>query len=1276
MKDIPGFDIELAQATDYILGSPLAKRAFIHPPFSHFTNILTEIIQWIDRLADNCHMPEFTNHALPHLCSMIKRASEWGESDGWLNRISSQEAAYLLMALLLHDIGMLSQDEQDIPENEKLQYMKGLSDVSVWVRRTHVIRIEKLVKHLLHDYLEKKDFAEELSLHLDIIIGMAQSHARWPWDSNFVAKKPQIRKAGLKEEQIGALNAVIAVCDLLDEDADRCDTLTLIKHRYGTTENKAHWIRHAITKHVDGVRNHRIVVRFRKLPSESPHLDMLYRALRNHYRLVKLYQENLAEIQGEIWHLDFEPGDGIPEEEDEISRKLKCYDEIPEFRYDLIPHLLATFMKEARNQDGGDPKLRKRLDEIGLETMDMSSLNDFFHPKSLLYLEERVLFGEGTIHEKLDYAYALAEKAYANGELEKLRHICGAVIKMLKPHSLETEQIYWALAYLLIYEKGNIDFYAAEEIHQNNLYFKHAVAGKDVLKVNSPGRPYQGLLDVLFCLLMPGVSSDAMKFYQDYLLLYDYENLKDDFATMQLLRTVVGLFWFWDREAPWHKISEHIRQSVKEDRQVGRMLNVQQKCLSLQDKILYGSKEISEEELASADCPVLAKAWKHFFQADWESVEKDIRQMIGFAEKNPDFFGAVQGFHNIVSWIIRLNKIDKRMLIADDRENGVRRYQRNVGEQERAEFWHSRESEIEISLAENQMEPSKGGSAHKRANVFRLISLRKLEALQYWNMGEYLESVRNETRWFYDLAVYEDEYGMYRGIADYLPEAVISSIQSLDSRQFSHEEMQQLAAKMYYHCPDGYEKIVHFLTFNAQKCTWNYGIQWLKYLILDFDSGQFSRILQWIVKDYEPFIRTQKHHFDLGEFAFLWQAAYRFSKEDWKMVFPLIGKIFEDYSLYHSNQKFARNSLKYMPDFLCEKALEMIEKWSSSPAKRNVVYTSCIQLSKRWGSEMKLRLHQFVHTCQASDPCQMYQELDRLIDIENLLERKDMDVEGICQAVKVCMEELNDKNLSGYDSRFFSGLKEKFTNQNWHLMPEEKVLAIVRGFFLLLENHKELSKGYFMDICELLVQIGRMAEKSIQREIAVFFVEKYILTDTGEEIVNDEQGYIDGPLNPVHLDFLGSRKREQDVFSVLVSCITEIPEAYHGNCIRWAWKCLEEDSGMMYYYAVLLLSYYYFTKESNDKITAFCGFLYLRGRLEAKGKYFESQLRHVLLAWENLENSNLWFGQKRFRDLVKEHPDYQEMFQKPMQALMKKSKSSEIRHWGEEKEMAAIKPGE
>ena len=82
----------------------------------------------------------------------------------------------------------------------------------------------------------------------------------------------------------------------------------------------------------------------------------------------------------------------------------------------------------------------------------MSEMDDFFHPGALLYPEERVLFGKGTVNEKLTYAYDLAEKAYVNGEIEKLRHICGAVLEIPEAYSVKREQIYWAVTYLLIYE--------------------------------------------------------------------------------------------------------------------------------------------------------------------------------------------------------------------------------------------------------------------------------------------------------------------------------------------------------------------------------------------------------------------------------------------------------------------------------------------------------------------------------------------------------------------------------------------------------------------------------------------------------------------------------------------------------------------------------------------------------------------------------------------------------------------------------------------------------
>ena len=108
-----------------------------------------------------------------------------------------------------------------------------------------------------------------------------------------------------------------------------------------------------------------------------------------------------------------------------------------------------------------------------------------------------------------------------------------------------------------------------------------------------------------------------------------------------------------------------------------------------------------------------------------------------------------------------------------------------------------------------------------------------------------------------------------------------------------------------------------------------------------------------------------------------------------------------------------------------------------------------------------------------------------------------------------------------------------------------------------------------------------------------------------------------------------------------------------------------EDDTTLYYYAVLFISYYYFNGNNNIKKTALAGLLYIRGRLETQNKQFESQLNHVLHAWKSLESADRWFPGQPFKQLAEQEKDYQQLFQKPIEALMKKSGNPEIRHWKE-----------
>lgn len=1249
MKEIPDFDIELAQSIDYIFGSALAKKTFIDPPFRNYTNILTEILKSIDRLADNCHMPEFTNHAMPHICSIVKRASEWAESDGWLEDITSQEAGYLLMALLIHDIGMLSQDNRDIPDSEKARYMKGFSDVSNWVRRTHVIRIDGLVKFLLKDYIDQD---ETLSIHLNVVIGMAQSHARWPWESDFVSRKDEIKKVDLKEERIAAFNAVIAVCDLLDEDSNRCDTFTLIKHHHGTIENRAHWIRHALTKEVVGVRNHKVEIKFRRLIPESDNLDMVYRTLRNHYRLVKLYNEVLGAIHAKIEHIEFDPNDGIPEMKDEISEKLGIYKSIAEFKHNLTPQLLATFMKEARNQDDGDTVLRKRLNAIGLEVIDMSQMESFFNPGTLMYSEERVIFGEGILEEKLDYAYRLAEEAYANGQIGKLRHVCVEVLELIDKHEVSLEQVYWALGYLIIYEENDLDFSLAERTMQSDC------------KIKPSKGPYQGLLDVIFCFLKPSISNEKIREYKEHLFKYDYLKLKNDFITKLLIQTVIGLFWFWDAKSEvWCEVSAYMQQNIQEDSLV-QILKDQQRRLKLQYRILNENEDVLEQELMEVDQPVLARGWCHFYRADWEKVSEDVPQMIRCAEYNSDLFCSVQGFQNMTRNTVKWSGIDRDNGEFEDVKGiyaGIYRYQRTAGEQALPIFWKSRENHIETALVMSQMKPTE--TAYERIKSLRLISLRQLDALQYWNLGEYLESVRNEARWFYDSSVYEDKYGTYCGYARDLPQAIVSSIQGMDNSQFTKEERQHLIIKMRRYFPEGIETVVQFIVSNTCKCMWEYTIQWLENLILELDSNQLNKILKWLVQ-YDSFVQTQKLHFNLGEYKFLGHVVDRFSETDWDIIMPIVERIYRNSYIYRCNEEFNIKGLIYMPIFYCKKMLTRVAGWQvEGDQKRNAVYRICISLSQKRGREINLQLHQLIDECRKLEPCDLYDELDKLVDIENLSERNELDIEGICQVLEESMEKLNMEQISVYDSRFLNDIKEKFTNQNWRLVPEEKVLAIVHQFLdFLLRKKEELSPFYFYDICLLLKSISRMGTRNEKAEIVTFYIKEYILTYTRQNF--GKQDFIDSPLNMVHFDFCSIGLKEEGVFSVLINCITEIPQQYQYACINWGIQCLsEEGKSVLYYFAVLLFSYYYFVGEENVKNMAFCGLMYIRGHLEAGGKYLEIQLMNVLQALKELIHVNEWFGESEFMQLVNQDTGYKELFFDIVQSQKENSCDIEIRHW-------------
>lgn len=63
LRTLPDPNLSLRDATDFIFGSSLSRKA-LETPISAFTLIVRDLLEAIHRLAQSCHLPEFTDHGL------------------------------------------------------------------------------------------------------------------------------------------------------------------------------------------------------------------------------------------------------------------------------------------------------------------------------------------------------------------------------------------------------------------------------------------------------------------------------------------------------------------------------------------------------------------------------------------------------------------------------------------------------------------------------------------------------------------------------------------------------------------------------------------------------------------------------------------------------------------------------------------------------------------------------------------------------------------------------------------------------------------------------------------------------------------------------------------------------------------------------------------------------------------------------------------------------------------------------------------------------------
>ena len=1307
MREIPDFDVELSQAMDYIMSSPLAQKAFMMPPFPQYTIILQRLIQAVDRLADNCHMPEFTNHALPHICSIVRRASEWAVEDQWINTISEREAGYLLLALVIHDIGMLSQDAQDLQEQDRRTYMKGFGDIAGWVRKTHVVRLQGLVLRLLKEEIQrdcsmrKEDIQKDndcsrgkeeqesknsmtLQDHMMIVINMAASHQCWAWEENFMpeAAKKLIDRAELDRDRIAALNAVIAVSDLLDEDSNRCDTIGLIRHRHGTTENMAHWIRHALTAQVDGVRGHKVTVTFRKLLPEDERYETIYRALRNHYRLVKLYNVKLKKLNAQIEQICFLPPDGLRDLlEDETARELeKVWQKLPEFEDHIVEQILSTFMREALNEDGNDPQMRRRLDELGLETLDLSREERFIHPPTIYYPEEKLLFVEKDYQKQLSYIKAQVDDAYLNGEMGKVRHLCQTALKCWKkPMSLN--ETYWIFVYIAVFPLDGDEMASLRYEYDNSLWGRRLdTHGKLITE-----GPYQPLLDVLLLLLEPASGEEWYEKYRKRILEGDFTGLQEDMATELLLETIIGLLWYYDPEGTlWSEIAAHFVEKLSDT--MGNKIAKYKEQLASASRILYHVSEITEEDYQKVKDP-LERAWIAFWQDDSDKRKENKVALCQKGNSDNDYMGVVQAYLNLTRWddiLCREEQENEKEII----ECGGYRYERIIMERPMLAFWNQRILNIKAML--NCCRQDKQSTQLERIRLIRLIALHILDALRYWDLWQYIEAVRARAEEEFISGTYVDKYGKYCGDPQALRSCLIDDIRGLSEKESLTKEEQATAVRfLIKYVPDGVDDFVTFITEQSVPVQWQYAMAAVEVLGTAFSRDQRKKLIPWLCR-YETYYHKQGRFMNTARYLFLKEWLPDLDEEDWTMLQPLFEVSFQFQTTYMVNAKLGQAFFKYAPWDMCEGLLKRMETYPDNVRKSMDINSGVLLMADRKDADdsRKELLREFVLSCnlqiaqklEGLKPAEKtqddeeneessrenlermqrgYRETEKLVKIKKLWELEPVDLELVEQELERFEKGVAEKgSLSGYDSTFMDPVLDTFRNKNWQVQDEERLLCLLDRLFALMKHHsKDMSMLYFTDFCNLFYFIETTCSDRGKEYINDFVIEHMIRHDFFEEQRRRESGrHWDGPYERFRFD-QGSDTQYDVLTTIFLGYgMTAFQEEDWPEVIRYLTEALNTGEDVICHYAVVILSYYLLNRQEAEQRSpeaekahylAWGAFYIIRekmmeeSRRENKGLEVETEIRKwVKKAIDDLKESDQWFGVEGYMEKVQKNEMY------------------------------------
>jgi len=333
---------------DEVLSSTLLMAASRSDNFKVDGNVVNNdlfrfLLDSADRLAANTQFSEFTEHGLLHIASLVRRVSTWTTGRGQLlvDTLDPTEAAILAFAFVTHDLGMLSQNADDLPASERITSAQQFVDLPSWVRKTHVTRLPGLLRRLLsaHELLKQLPGNDTY----ECSVTLAMTHQEWPPRSSEAPKGPLFERLckhgtsiGMSSERLMGLAAALAVCDLLDEDQSRCDIEALFGNKHATTLNRAHWLRHSLIAKPPTIERGIVEIELQPPSSYETEILCVSELMKYHLKQAELEYSHVLGLLGEDIPLTINIKVGASNNTPNVS-------ELPYFSQALDTQLLRAF---------------------------------------------------------------------------------------------------------------------------------------------------------------------------------------------------------------------------------------------------------------------------------------------------------------------------------------------------------------------------------------------------------------------------------------------------------------------------------------------------------------------------------------------------------------------------------------------------------------------------------------------------------------------------------------------------------------------------------------------------------------------------------------------------------------------------------------------------------------------------------------------------------------------------------------------------------------------